>query len=88
MTLATLLVLSIAVYRATRLVAEDSITLPLRKFLRRWQLPYELATCPWCLSIWIGALAIAMFHVEHSATLDVADVLVLSAVAGLITERA
>lgn len=53
-----LLVLALATARATRIVTEDIITAPIRKFFIR-RLGEEhwftyLIHCPYCASLWIG----------------------------------
>lgn len=57
--LITALVLVFAVARVIRLVAEDTITEPIRqRIYRRFgvpSLPVELIGCPWCLGWWISA---------------------------------
>ena len=108
-----LLVLAIAVYRATRFVTADTLTDSLREHLRDrthrtmtratgsgaetrveertdrfvslWL--WKLIGCPWCISIWIGALAIACVLTWQTRTLDVAYVLACSAFAGVLMER-
>lgn len=54
----TLAVGALAVHRLTRLVVEDTIADPIRDRIRErapeGRLAYFL-TCPWCVSVWIGA---------------------------------
>lgn len=110
-----LLVLAVAVYRATRLVTADTVSERPREWLRarshktmvrhdllgvtgdtrvdeRTDRPaslwlWKLITCPWCSSVWLGALAIGTFLTWPTPTLDVAYVLGCSAVAGILMER-
>jgi len=55
---AALAVGALAVHRLTRLAVEDEITRPLRERITDaapdGRLAY-LVTCPWCVSMWIGA---------------------------------
>jgi hypothetical protein len=97
-----LLVLAVAVFRATRLVSRDEITDAAREWLRRShdiddaevtaigrvaRFAFDLVSCPWCVSIWLGGLAVGLFLSYPSITLDVAYVLACSAVAGVVSER-
>jgi hypothetical protein len=56
------LLVGAAAYRVWRLVGQDSITWPVRRYLdpnagriRAWF--YELVTCPWCLGSWVAIAA-------------------------------
>ena len=54
---------ALAVYRLTRLVVEDEITAPLREaVLTRWpeSRAAYLVTCPYCVGVWAGALAVVL----------------------------
>lgn len=53
---------AVAVYRLVRLLQQDQITeVPREAFIRRYGVVRHgvdwgaLASCPWCLSVWIGA---------------------------------
>ena len=50
------LFMPLAAWRLTELVAQDQITLPLRK-----KFPAYIWTCPRCLSVWAGAIATLFF---------------------------
>jgi uncharacterized protein DUF1360 len=61
-----LLVYALAVARVTGLVYADTITEPLRDWLLAWlddrpatlgSFVASLIQCPWCVSIWLGAVA-------------------------------
>lgn len=59
-------VLSLAAYRASRAVALDSITAPMRDNLdfwshgRGWQRKvYELVSCGWCCGFWLSGITYA-----------------------------
>lgn len=79
---------ALAVQRLTRLVGEDTI---LEK-PRDWVLENgpdwasDLLTCPHCLSVWLGAGAVAARKVAPRAWNAVATALALSAVTSLKTE--
>jgi hypothetical protein len=49
-------------YRVTRFIVKDSLTEPFRKWLRRTFTQdsslVELFHCPWCVSVWVGALTL------------------------------
>lgn len=63
-----LFVLGAASGRATRLLIDDAIL----DAPRAWVLPrlpffiQELATCPWCLSMWISAGVVGWFWIAHT----------------------
>lgn len=89
--LPALIVDGLAVYRLTRLAIVDTLP-PVRaareRILQRlpvtsWQA--ELLTCPWCLSVWIGAgvLLVRRTRLWRAA----AFVLAGSAVSGALSER-
>jgi hypothetical protein len=57
---------SLATYRLTRLVVEDQITVDVREWIWKHHSPEEtklgyLITCPYCVSVWAGAV-IALSH--------------------------
>ena len=83
------LILSLACYRITRLIIEDTITEPLRE--RVWKrFPPEstrigyLFTCPWCTGFWVSVLIVAAYLLLPSATIAIALVFAFSAVVGII----
>lgn len=83
---------ALATFRITRLVVEDEITSPIREAVwKRYdvsdtKLGYFL-TCPWCVSIWVGAGVVAAHHVAPSVWKPVARTLAASAVTGMIASR-
>lgn len=87
-----LLVDALAVYRATRLLTRDSLPLvarPRDAVVRRWgetSLGY-FVECPWCVSVWIAAVAVAGRVLLPEWWTPLALVLALSAVTGLLAER-
>lgn len=51
----TIVLVSLATYRLTRLVTADRITQPIREWaLAKNDMIGYLATCDWCLSIWVA----------------------------------
>ena len=48
---------------------------------------FTLITCPWCISIWIGAAAVALTHYAPAVWQYAAVALTCSAVAGFLAER-
>lgn len=98
----TLLVYALAVARVTRLVTADKITEGLRGRVIRWAdrragvdpadefpptpLLAYLVTCPWCVSIYVGAVAAPLVYWlgETPWTLVPALALAFSAVAGYL----
>lgn len=79
----------LAVHRLTHLVIDDKITEPLRdKIFDRFGQPMDtwtyLFTCPWCVSIWVAAVAVVGMYVVPQIWLPVAFLLALSSSVGLI----
>ena len=50
-----------------------------------WRKMYALTSCHWCVSIWMGALVVALWHYQRSWFQFVCYVLALSTVSGLGT---
>jgi hypothetical protein len=85
----------LAVFRVTRLVNEDTITAPLRRWVvgRDGELePDEVGrwgyfiTCPWCVSIWVGTVVsvVAVLWGDNRVVLIGLLALAASASTGLI----
>lgn len=79
---------SLSCYRLTRLVTADEITKPLRNwaFSKGTMFGY-LASCDWCLSIWVSpfvAIPITLWP-DNNLTLATLLALSLSAVTGLVS---
>lgn len=77
-----------AVYRLTKLVMEDRITEDLRnliysKFPRDSKISYLLG-CPWCISIWAGAVIFTLRKVSPETANIVSGMLAASAVTGVV----
>jgi hypothetical protein len=86
----------LATYRLTELVKDDKITEDLRGLVfRRYGEPTAdnprkisyLLSCPWCLSIYFGAVAVLGRRRFPRAWAPLARVLALSAATGLAAER-
>jgi hypothetical protein len=78
----------LATYRLTRLVTADKITEPLRVWLeaRNPRVGY-LATCDWCLSVWVApwpALAVVVWSGSDVVRIGLLA-LTASAVTGLLS---
>lgn len=87
--LVLLVVNVLAVHRLTHLVIDDKITEPLRdRIFDRFGQPMDtwtyLFTCPWCVSIWLAALAVAGILWFPLIWLPLALLLALSSATGLI----
>lgn len=89
------LVDALATYRLTVLLKDDKITERLRQavFRRYGQLedtdvrdPSYLLGCPWCLSMYFGALAVAGRRYAPGAWRPLSRALALSATTGLLAE--
>lgn len=87
------------VFRLTALLTRDTITQPVRSWLGRpfelggaklqggrWWL-FELATCPWCISVWIAAATVTFTVLAPAVWQYVAFAACLSAAAGVLSER-
>jgi hypothetical protein len=86
---------ALATYRLTVLIKDDKITEGLREavFRRYGHLededgpnPSYLMGCPWCLSIYFGALTVAAEHFAPRFWRPLARVLAFSAATGLLAE--
>lgn len=85
---------TLASYRMTKLIRDDMITEPLRQAVySRFGPPDEskvsyLITCPWCMSMWFGfALVLAHRHTPAAAQV-VTRALAVSALTGLLNQKA
>jgi len=93
-----------ATVRLTRLLALDTIAFPVRDWLaaqtgnedddpsaknRFFGFVEDMVTCPWCLSVWIGAVAapVAWFHGQTAWFMIPALLLTASQVAGMALTR-
>lgn len=79
---------AVAVYRIVRFIQRDSLIETQREWVinRYGHLKItELATCPWCLSIWVAAGVVTARHVAPRLWGMIARGLAFSAGAGVIT---
>jgi hypothetical protein len=86
--LAHVVILSLAVYRITRLIVEDIVLEKARnlvwsKFPHTHGLGY-LITCYWCTSFWVSSLIVIAYTIVPVAVVAVGLVMALSAITGLI----
>jgi hypothetical protein len=90
MPVAHVIILSLFVYRLTRLIVLDEILAPVREWVwdrkspRDSQIGY-LLTCPWCVSLWAALPVVFLYALFPSMTILVGCIFTLSAIAGLIT---
>ena len=91
MPVAHVIILSLFVYRVTRLIVIDEILAPVRDLI--WektkpdsQIAY-LFTCSWCVSLWVALPVVFSYAFFPSMTVLVGCIFTLSAIAGLITAR-
>ncbi len=81
-----------ATARLARLVTRDSILDgPRLRFVRAMDERghpklAELAVCPWCISVWIGALVALAIHLRIPGVRLVASALAFSLAAGVVNE--
>jgi hypothetical protein len=85
------LILSLATFRISRLIVIDYIFEWLRNLIWKRFPPSTylgyLFTCMWCMSIWVASLIVICYTIVPTATVVVASVFALSAVAGLVSTR-
>lgn len=83
--------ISLAVFRVTRLFTTDVIFERFREWVWKRKPPKTaigyLFTCNWCLSIWFASLFTLCYTIEPTVTVYVALPFAFSAVAGLISAR-
>ena len=85
-----LLVLALAVFRATRLIVDDLVGEPIRDawhwLFRRHRAGVGdyFIDCPWCVSIWLAALALVGARFAWGIVAWLVLLLALSAVAGIL----
>lgn len=90
MPVAHVIILSLFVYRLTRLVVLDEILAPVRDWIWDRKSPSNsqigyLFTCPWCVSLWAALPVVFSYALFPSMTILVGCIFALSAIAGLIT---
>lgn len=89
----TLLTDALATHRLTKLIIDDKLTEDLRdKVFARFGNPDDskisyLITCPWCVSIYVGAGVAVIRSVAPRPWSMVARALVASTITGLIEEK-
>jgi hypothetical protein len=82
---------ALATYRLTKLLQHDDLP-PLPKLRHAFYVRYgarpvgQLVDCPWCLSVWIGALVVLARRVCPRVWDPVAATLAASAVTGITAE--
>jgi hypothetical protein len=92
-----LVIYALAFIRVVYLVTLDEITEPARDRLLGWlddrpgtlgAFLAKLVTCPWCASVWLGAIAapVIWFWGDVGALLVVALCFALSQVAGMLSD--
>jgi hypothetical protein len=91
MPLAHVVILSLFVYRLTRLIVIDEIFTPVRdwvwmKTTANSQIAYFF-TCSWCVSLWVALPVVFSYAFFPSMTILIGCIFTLSAIAGLITAR-
>lgn len=86
------IILTLAVFRVTRLIIEDTILEPLREKTVFKLHPTdskirELFACPWCIGFWLAVIAVLMFWAWPVVTLWLALPFAISAAVGLIASH-
>lgn len=91
------LLAALTVYRVARLVTADTITEPARKWVeakavaeggrKLWIKLDDLVVCPWCVSVWAGAVVapVTVWWGDNRVILAGLLALAASAVAGLLS---
>ncbi len=90
MPVAHVIILSLFVYRLTRLVVLDEVLAPVREWVWDRKSPGNsqigyLFTCSWCVSLWVALPVVFLYALFPSMTILVGCIFTLSAIAGLIT---
>lgn len=78
---------ALAVYRLTRLVVTDEVARPLRQAVDARSdggAGSYFITCPWCVSLWLGAGWVALRRLAPRTARTAGAALASSAVAGLL----
>jgi hypothetical protein len=89
-----LVIFALAFMRVIGLITADTITEPIRDRVLEWlddapgsigQWLSYLITCPWCASVWVGAVAgpLIYFHGDNAWMIVPALALALSQLAGM-----
>lgn len=86
--LLTLLVDIAATYRLTKLILDDKLTEDLRnaiytRFPRDSKISYFVG-CPWCVSVWAGAVIFTLRKVNPTGADIVSGLLAASAATGIV----
>jgi hypothetical protein len=89
-TITEYLILSLAVFRLTRLITTDLILSPVRGLIWRKFPPSGngigyLITCDWCTSIWVASPVFALYKIWPTPTMFVCGILAVSAAAGILS---
>jgi hypothetical protein len=80
MNIITIVLVALATYRLTRLVTADRITQKLREaVIARGEMVGYLATCDWCLSIWVAPIPSGLIIMFPDNRLILLGLLALSA---------
>ncbi len=82
----------LATYRITRLLTEDELLAPVREWVWKNHSPEEtklgyFVTCPWCVSIWAGALVVTARTLAPHTWGLASRALSFSAVTGMVAQR-
>jgi len=83
-----LILLTLATYRLSRLVIEDTVSDKFRDLVWRY-FPYDktigyLITCYWCMGFWFSSLFVIAYIIVPIQTIAVSAILAISAVVGII----
>jgi hypothetical protein len=81
----------VATYRLTKLVMEDKITEDFRSYIyarfpRDSKISYFIG-CPWCVSIWAGAVIFALRRIDPQVADVVSGILTASYLTGVAYTR-
>jgi len=84
-------ILALATFRIARLIVVDVIFEWLRERVWKRFPPSTtfgyLFTCVWCMSVWTSSVVVICYTIVPVATVVVASIFALSAVAGLVSNR-
>lgn len=84
------IILTLAVFRITRIVTTDEILSPIRKKIWAKSPPWKngigyLITCDWCTSVWVSSLVLIVYKIAPTPAITVWGIFALSGAAGLLS---
>lgn len=84
------IILTLAVFRITRLITTDEILSKIREKIWKKYPPHQggvgyLITCDWCTSIWVSSLVLTVYKIAPTPAITIWGIFALSGAAGLLS---